>query len=114
MPGARRTEVKAEIKKGDYSHLKEPSKVGPGRNTTSSQRKAILEENKKQNGGQLRSDGDGRILNPPQQNIKGKKSDMNQAEVDHKTPKSKGGSNSNKNLRVISKDENLKKGNRTN
>jgi len=31
-------------------------------------------------------------------------------EVDHIKPKSKGGSNSNSNLRVISKEENLKKG----
>ena len=38
---------------------------------------------------------------------------MNQAEVDHIQPKSKGGSNSNDNLRVISKEENLRKGIRT-
>lgn len=37
---------------------------------------------------------------------------MNQAEVDHIKPKSKGGSNKNSNLRIISKEENLKKGNR--
>ncbi|MEN9548298.1 MAG: endonuclease [Bacteroidota bacterium] len=36
---------------------------------------------------------------------------MNQAEIDHKTPKSKGGSNSSSNAQVLSKDENLKKSN---
>ena len=36
---------------------------------------------------------------------------MNQAEVDYIIPRSKGGTNENSNLRVISKEENLKKGN---
>ena len=99
-------------KKGDYSNLKEPNKVGDGKETTTSQRKRILEENKKQNSGELKSDGDGRALNPPKKVAKGEKADMNQAEVDHKMPRSKGGSNSNANQRVISKEENLKKGNK--
>ncbi len=99
---------------GKYSHLKEPKKVEPGGATTPAQRKRILEENKMQNGGQLKSDGDGRNLNPPKQNKKGQKADMNQGEVDHIDPKSRGGSNSNSNLRVVSKEENLKKGNKPN
>ncbi|MEA5462048.1 DUF6443 domain-containing protein [Arcicella sp. LKC2W] len=99
---------------GKYSDLKEPRKVGDGLNTTSAQRKRILEENKKNNGGVLKSDGDGRVLSSPKQSKKGEKMDMNQAEVDHIKPRSKGGSNSNSNQRVISKEENLKKGNREN
>ena len=74
--------------------------------------KRILEENKRQNNGQLTSDGDGRPLNMPKRNLKGEKADMNQAEVDHVKARSKGGSNSNHNLRVISKEENLKKSNK--
>jgi len=97
---------------GKYSHLKEPNTVGDGRKTTPAQRKRILEENKKQNGGNLKSDGDGRPLNTPKQSKKGEKADMNQAEIDHTIPRSLGGSNSNSNLRVVSKEENLKKGNR--
>jgi hypothetical protein len=99
---------------GKYSGLKEPRKVGDGLTTTSAQRKRILEENKKNNGGVLKSDGDGRVLSSPKQSKKGEKMDMNQAEVDHIKPRSKGGSNSNSNQRVISKEENLKKGNREN
>jgi filamentous hemagglutinin len=37
---------------------------------------------------------------------------MNQAEVDHIEPRSKGGTNENTNLQVLSKEENIKKGNR--
>ncbi|MCH7403882.1 RHS repeat-associated core domain-containing protein [Belliella kenyensis] len=97
---------------GNYSDLKEPRNVGPGKATTPAQRQRILEQNKQNNGGQLRSDGDGRPLNQPQRMQKGQKADMNQAEVDHIQPKSKNGSNSNSNLRVVSKEENLRKGNR--
>lgn len=96
-----------------YGNLKEPRNVGEGKSTTSSQRQRILEENKKNNNGELRSDGDGRKLDAPSKVNKGEKANMNQAEVDHIQPKSKGGSNSNENLRVISKEENLRKGNRT-
>lgn len=71
-----------------------------------------MEENKRQNNGELRSDGDGRLLNPPSKNIKGQKADMNQAEIDHIEPRSKGGSNRNSNLQVLSKEENLKKHNK--
>jgi len=37
---------------------------------------------------------------------------MNQAEINHVDPKSKGGSNSFTNAQVLSKEENLKKSNR--
>ena len=55
----------------------------------------------------VKSDGDGRTLNKPKKLEKGEKADMNQAEVDHIQERSKGGSNSNSNLRVLSKEENL-------
>lgn len=100
---------KEEVKKGDYSHLKEPRTVGEGRETTRAQRQRILEGNKRQNDGELVSDGDGRKLNPPKANKKGEPADMNQAEVDHKQSRKNSGTNSNSNMRVISKEENLKK-----
>ena len=65
-----------------------------------------------QNNGVLKSDGDGRVLNFPSKNIKGLKADMNQAEIDHIVPRSKGGTNHNSNLQVLSKEENLRKRNK--
>jgi 5-methylcytosine-specific restriction endonuclease McrA len=54
----------------------------------------------------------GKPLDAPQKMQKGQKVNMNQAEIDHVKAKSKGGTNSNSNAQVLSKEENLKKGNR--
>ena len=97
---------------GKYGHLPNPRNFGPGKKATTLQKKKILEENRKMNGGVLRSDGDGRLLNNPSKSEKGVPSDMDQAEIDHIIPRSKGGGNDNQNLQVLSKEENLKKGNR--
>ena len=103
---------KAQATSTNYSNVPDPKNAGDGKKTTRSQRQKLLDENKKQNNGELKSDGDGRKLDPPSKNIKGQKANMNQAEVDHIKPKSKGGSNRNTNLRVISKEENLAKSNK--
>ena len=105
--GSTKTTTVTQTKKGKYSNLKEPKTVGPRLKTTSAQRKRILEQNKKNNNGQLTDDVDGTKLNPPKRNLKGQKADMNQAEVDHIKAKSKGGSNSNENLSVRSKKNNI-------
>ena len=97
---------------GDYSNLPDPKNAGPGKKTTSTQRKQILKQNKDRNGGVIRSDQDGSILDPPSKMVKGQKANMNQAEIDHITARSKGGSNRNTNLQVLSKEQNLRKGNR--
>jgi hypothetical protein len=93
----------------DYSKLNEPRKVGPGLETTIAQRKRILEYNKQQNGGVVKSDVDGTIVDIPKKVSKGEKANMNQAEIDHIEERVNGGSNSNKNLRVVSKKQNLDK-----
>jgi RHS repeat-associated protein len=103
--------VTEEVKAVDYSNLKEPNKVGPGLETTKAQRARILEANKAANGGVLKSDKSGKILDAPTQSKKGVPANMNQAEVDHIDPRSKGGSNSNANLQVLSKKENIEKSN---
>ena len=64
----------------------------------------------KQNGGVIKSDQSGKVLDKPIQAKKGVKANMNQAEIDHKDAKSNGGSNSYINAQVLSKEENLKKG----
>jgi RHS repeat-associated protein len=93
----------------NYENLKEPRKVGPFLETTKAQRNRILEYNKKMNGGVLMSDEDGTVADMPTTVAKGAKANMNQAEIDHVDERVNGGSNSNKNLRVITKSQNLKK-----
>ena len=94
---------------GKYSNLKEPKKVGDGLKTTSAQRARILKANRAANGGVIKSDISGETLDQPVLTKKGEKANMNQAEVDHVKQRSKGGSNSNSNLQVTSKKENLDK-----
>jgi hypothetical protein len=102
-------------KVGKYSDIPNPKNVKEGGNFTRSQKKNILEENKKQNGGVIKSDQSGKVLDTPTQSKKGQKANMNQAEIDHVNPKSKpGGTNSSSNAQVLSKEENLRKGNKTN
>jgi RHS repeat-associated protein len=103
--------LSSEINPVNYSNLKEPKKVGAGLETTKAQRTRILEANKAANGGVLKSDQSGKVLDSPTQSKKGVKANMNQAEVDHKIAKANGGTNSNSNLQVLSKEENLKKSN---
>ena len=43
---------------GKYSIIESPKNAGPGKNTTCNQRQKILQENMRQNGGVIRSDGD--------------------------------------------------------
>ena len=71
-----------------------------------------LDENRNRNGGVLKSDLSGKRLDNPTRSRKGVKANMNQAEIDHIQPRSKGGTNSSSNAQVLSKEENLKKGNR--
>jgi hypothetical protein len=98
--------------KSPYSNLVDSKSVGPGKKFTQSQKSNILDANKKANGGVLKSDLSGKKLDSPVQSKKGVKANMNQAEVDHKNAKSKGGANSYKNAQVLSKEENLKKSNK--
>ncbi|MBX2887995.1 MAG: hypothetical protein KF829_05030 [Ferruginibacter sp.] len=101
----------------DYTTLPEPRNVGPGKKFTRTQHTNIMEHNKKVNGGVLRDDETGQILNPAKQDKKGVPSDMNSAQLDHKNarkPKDKTktpGSNSNSNASVRSKAGNIKKSN---
>jgi len=93
----------------DYSDIVDHKSVGPGKKYTASQKKKILAKNKEANGGVLRSDADGTVLDQAVQSKKGVKANMNQAEVDHMTAKAKGGSNSSSNAQLLSKKQNIKK-----
>ena len=100
----------------DYSKvLKDSRHVGTGKKFTAKQKELILDANRKANGGYLRSDIDGTILDAPVQSKKGVKANMNQAEVDHvnaRNPKEGAkGSNSYSNAQLTSKKQNIKKSN---
>ena len=92
----------------DYSDLVDHPSVGSGKNFTANQKNNLRAKNLEHNNGHLRSDEDGTFLVSPQQGG----SNPLQAEVDHIVPRSKGGSNSYRNARVISKQQNNKKGNK--
>lgn len=99
-------------KKGPYSHLDDPPDVGPYQDFTADQKRAILDENRKRNGGVLRDDDTDEELVPSQKSRKGVTPPENEAQVDHVYPKSKGGTNSYKNAKVISRKRNREKSNK--
>ena len=95
---------------GPYSNVPNPSAVGPGKNFSATQREAIYRENMARNGGVLKSDLSGKELQRAGPYVKGYTPSPIEAQVDHVTPRSKGGTNSSDNAQVLSREENLQKG----
>ncbi|PSM30817.1 pretoxin, partial [Haliangium sp. UPWRP_2] len=91
-------------------HLPDHPSVGPGKSYTQAQKKRILDANREHFDGALRSDRSGETLVMPKKHVKGETPPSNEAHIDHKTAKAKGGSNSHKNAQVLSRRENLEKG----
>lgn len=86
-------------------------KSEPGADYSQAKKKAILEENRRRNGGVLRSDKTGKILEEPMKSTKGVKPSPYEAQVDHSFPKSQGGYNSFGNAQVIEREANIIKSN---
>jgi RHS repeat-associated protein len=88
-------------------------KIGPGRDFTPAQKREILKANRERNGGELRSDKSGAALVPSLKSQKGVTPASNEAQVDHKIPKSRGGTNDPSNAMVLSRKENRDKWDKT-
>ena len=97
---------------GPYDHLEDHTSVGEGKEFTRTQKKKVLEENRKRNNGELRDDETGEVGMPHQQSKKGVPHADNEVHIDHYYPRSKGGTNSYKNARVRLRKYNIKKGNK--
>jgi RHS repeat-associated protein len=101
-----------------YSHLKDPSTVGPGKDFTPSQKRKIIEENRRMNGDVVKSDESGTVTTKPQKSQKGVTPDPNEYQIDHIDPKNPSdpsatpGTNSYSNARVLTRAENRAKSNK--
>ncbi len=111
-PPVRDSELTSPIRGGRYGHLEDPASANSGKGFTATQRKAILAENQRQNGGELRDDRTGETLVPPQRREQGVTLPPNEAQIDHVYPKSKGGPNTYSNAEVRARHNNQRKGNK--
>lgn len=102
------TEVEAnsaDEESGPYSDLEDHPSVGAGKDFTPTQKRKIIESNKARNGGEVKSDDPSDPfpnLVKPNKSTKGIKPPKNEWQIEHIVAKSKGGTNSYKNARVIS------------
>lgn len=94
---------------GPYKHLADPPDVGPFKHFTPEQKAKIIEENRKNNGGALRSDKSASNLVLTTARARGVKVNPDEVNIDHIFPRSKGGWNSYANAMVLSFSENLEK-----
>lgn len=102
--------------KSPYRHLEDPPGVGKGKDFTKAQRKKIIEENKRLNGGTVKTDDPQADyfdkLTKPSKSKRGVTPRQDEWQIDHIIPKDKGGTNSYKNARVISRKLNREKSNK--
>jgi len=94
-----------------YGDLPDPRNVGPNKEFTPATKKKILERNRAENDGVIRSDQSGTEAVPSAKSESGVKPPQNEAQIDHIKPKSKGGTNSPSNAQVLTRTENRRKSN---
>ncbi|PQL93488.1 polymorphic toxin-type HINT domain-containing protein [Apibacter adventoris] len=98
----------------DYSKIDTSKfKIEPGKDFTAAQKESIYKANMEHNGGLLRSDKDGTILERAKKSEKGVTPNPNESQVDHVKPKSKGGTNDpSDNAQILSRQQNRDKSNK--
>jgi len=101
-------DIKSKSSSG-YTYRDSHSKEGAYKPFSAGQKADILQQNRERNGGVLRSDYSGKILEEPRRYTKGYTPSPNEAQIDHIKPRSHGGWNSAENAQVLSREENLKK-----
>jgi len=74
-----------------YSNLQGLENVAPGKDFTASQKTQIIQQNKINNHGVVKSDLSGQTFVPPQKSMKGVTPSPNEWQIDHIIPKSAGG-----------------------
>jgi RHS repeat-associated protein len=102
------TAARAFVRNQGYANNTRNS-IGPGRPFTAAQRQDIYAQNRARNGGVIRSDQSGQVLQPSQRSVRGVSTPRNAAQIDHHNPRSRGGTNDPSNARVLSAPENRRK-----
>ena len=92
-----------------YTYETSHATEGPYRPFTQSQKADIIRQNMERNGGVLRSDYSGQVLEMPHRYTSGYTPSPYEAQIDHIQPRSSGGWNSAENAQVLSREENLSK-----
>lgn len=86
--------------------MKDSKFVGEGKNFTAAQKKNIINENIKNNGGVVKSDLSGVGLVKPQKSTKGVTPSPYEWQIDHIKATNNGGTDSYSNAQVLSRQEN--------